>query len=108
MAFYNEHRPDQALGYRTPIAVWRAATGTARCGHDGQRRRVAHMPTAATTADDGPCGMIVGEGAVIFQLRNRFKRSRYARPFHAGPSSFDGTRADTPEILIGVRPRPAV
>jgi hypothetical protein len=32
-----------------------------RCGHDGQRGRVAHMPTAATTADDSPCGMIKAE-----------------------------------------------
>src|SRR6202040_331156 len=23
-----------------------------RCGHDGQRKRVAHMPTAATTTED--------------------------------------------------------
>jgi hypothetical protein len=27
----------------------------------GQRGRVAHMPTAATTADDSPCGMIKAE-----------------------------------------------
>jgi hypothetical protein len=23
-----------------------------RCGHDGQRKRVAHMPTATTTTED--------------------------------------------------------
>lgn len=41
--------------------VWRAATGAPRLGHDGQSRRIAHMSTAATTADDSLCGMIVGE-----------------------------------------------
>ena len=39
IAFYNK-RLYQALGYRTPMAVWRAA---------------------ATTADDSPCGMIKAE-----------------------------------------------
>jgi len=37
IAFYNEGRPHQALGYATPIAVWRAGqtakTGGAGCGH---------------------------------------------------------------------------
>ncbi|NYG45463.1 hypothetical protein GGD67_002921 [Bradyrhizobium sp. IAR9] len=51
-----------------PHADRRLARGNRErpCGHDGQRRR-AHMPTAATTADDSPCDMIVGEGAVGFQ-----------------------------------------
>jgi Integrase core domain len=48
-AFYNTRRPHQALGNRTPIAVcWPARR--AGCGHDGQRKSVANMPTAATTA----------------------------------------------------------
>ena len=38
IAFYNGRRPHQALGNRTPMAVWRdGVTGAARrqgCGHD--------------------------------------------------------------------------
>ncbi len=52
ISFYNGRRPHQALGDRTPMAVWRegvtgALAGNA-LGHDakklGQRYRVAHMP----------------------------------------------------------------
>ena len=49
-------RPHQALGDRTPMAVWREGViGVLRAtrGHDaelGRRCRVAHMPTATTTA----------------------------------------------------------
>ena len=57
IAFYNGRRPHQALGNRTPMAVWRAGVTGALdgngCGHDaalGQRWRVAHMPTATTAA----------------------------------------------------------
>ena len=58
ISFFNGTRPHQALGDRTPMAVWRqsvtgALAGNA-LGHDakklGQRYRVAHMPTATTTA----------------------------------------------------------
>jgi putative transposase len=35
IAFYNGCRLHQALGYRTPMAVWRERMQ--RCGHDGQR-----------------------------------------------------------------------
>ena len=48
-SLYNERRPHQALAARSPMAVWREATaGVNGCGHDGQRFRVAHRPTAAT------------------------------------------------------------
>jgi transposase InsO family protein len=48
ITFYNGRRPHQALGNRTPIAVWRQ-------GMDWPvRKSVAHMPTAsATTANLG-------------------------------------------------------
>jgi hypothetical protein len=50
-AFYNTGRPHQALGNRTPMAVWREGRPARRkgCGHDGQGKSVAHMPTAAAT-----------------------------------------------------------
>jgi putative transposase len=54
IAFYNSRRPHQALGYRTPMSVWREATS----GPLGERavdmtlrldnaKGVVHMPTAA-------------------------------------------------------------
>jgi len=56
IAFYNVHRPHQALGNRPPMAVWREGVtglldGTTVDGAAlGQRSRVAHMSTAATAA----------------------------------------------------------
>src|ERR1019366_10566884 len=29
-----------------------------RCGHDGQRKRVAHMPTATTTTEDSRSNLV--------------------------------------------------
>src|SRR5215467_13360792 len=66
IAFYNNQRPHQALGYATPDGgvVRRRCRCRRRpgCGHDGQRKSVAHMPTAATTAaDSSSCCMISGD-----------------------------------------------
>ena len=57
IAFYNSRRPHQALGYRTPMSVWREGTSglldekavdmTLRLDN---AKSVAHMPTA--TAED--------------------------------------------------------
>ena len=82
IAFYNERRPHQALG--VPRADGGLARGGRRregCGHDGQRFRVAHMPTAAE-ADAAPrCVIERNNERPGFQLTNRIKRSRCAGPF---------------------------
>jgi putative transposase len=64
IAFYNGRRPHQALGSRTPMAVWREGIsgGFGKLAVDmtaalRQRWRVAHMPTAAT-ATAAICSLI--------------------------------------------------
>jgi putative transposase len=48
MAFYNERRPHRALGYATPMAVWRAGEaakpGAAGCGHVDNARALPTGP----------------------------------------------------------------
>ena len=54
IAFYNNQRPHQALGYKTPMAVWREGT-TGPLGEKAvnmtlrldNAKGVVHMPTAA-------------------------------------------------------------
>jgi putative transposase len=33
LAFYNEHRLQQTLGYRAPMAIYREGAAAAACGH---------------------------------------------------------------------------
>lgn len=70
MTFHHMRRPHQALGYRTPVTVWR--DGMARAlgaqGHGGHAAwlgrcwRVAHMPPAATTAAAAWCNRVEKTG----------------------------------------------
>jgi putative transposase len=57
VSFYNGKRPHQALGHRTPMAVWRDGVVGPLAGGAvdmtaalGRRYHVAHMPPAPTTA----------------------------------------------------------
>jgi putative transposase len=58
IAFYNGSRPHQALGYKTPMAVWREGT-IGPLGKDAvdmtlrldNAKGVVHMPTAAAAAE---------------------------------------------------------
>ena len=84
VAFYNDRRPHQALADRTPMAVWReAVAGAQGCGHDGQRIRVAHMPTAATADAASRCVIERNPEQSRFQLKSRLKRSRCEGPFQS-------------------------
>ena len=57
MTFYNFRRPHQAMNNQTPMAVWRAgmdkieaAARAVDTASLGQRKRVAHIPTAEAEA----------------------------------------------------------
>ena len=89
IAFYNRSAP--APGAGRPHADGGLARGNRQrrgCGHDGQRIRVAHMPTA-TEADASLSLRDRKESrAVALQLTNRIKRSRCAGPFHGEQALF--------------------
>ena len=57
------------------------------CGHDGQRLRVAHMPTAAEKDAASRCMIERKPERSGSQVKNRFKRSRCAGPLHFGWNS---------------------
>ena len=57
------------------------------CGHDGQRIRVAHMPTATEADAVSRCVIKGNPERSRFQLTNRIKRSRCAGPFQSCPGS---------------------
>src|SRR4030081_2204788 len=44
--------PVEPIGGGTPPSQIYGASSRQRCGNDGQRKRVAHMPTATTTKED--------------------------------------------------------
>src|SRR5260370_9141783 len=44
--------PVEPIGGATAPSQIHGASSRHRCGHDGQRKRVAHMPTATTTKED--------------------------------------------------------
>jgi hypothetical protein len=77
-----DRRPHQALA--GPYADGCLARGDRRrqgCGHNGQRVRVAHMPSTST-ADAAPCCVIERNPEQSrFQLRTCPRRSRCAGPF---------------------------
>jgi hypothetical protein len=86
IVFYNERRPHQALADRTPMAVWRDRRRRA-CGHDGQRFRVAHMPTGAQADAANRCVIKRNDERSGFQLRTEIRRSRCAGPLHSRGNS---------------------
>ncbi|WP_409997275.1 IS3 family transposase [Bradyrhizobium cosmicum] len=60
MDFYNHLRPHQAMNNQFPMAAWRAGMDQieADCGYAaslGQRKRVAHIPTADANAVEESC-----------------------------------------------------
>src|SRR3979409_501768 len=44
--------PVEPIGGGTAHSQMSGASSRQRCGNDGQRKRVAHMPTATTTKED--------------------------------------------------------
>ena len=90
MNFYNFRRPHQAMNNQMPMAVWRAAHGQNRgggegCGYAaslGQRKRVAHIPTAETEA--ARSGLILeGQGQARLHLKFNDPWSHEWGPVHS-------------------------
>ena len=77
-------RAASAPGAGRPNADGGLARGYRRrrgCGHDGQRIRVAHMPTATEADAASRCVIERNPERPRLQLTNRIKRSRCAGPF---------------------------
>ena len=62
MTFYNHRRPHQAMNNQFPMAAWRAGMDKIEAAKDcgyaaslGQRKRVAHIPTADAKAAARSC-----------------------------------------------------
>jgi len=78
-------RAPSTPGARRPPADGGLARGGRRrgdCGHDGQRIRVAHMPTAAEADAASRCVIERNNERPGCQSRTEIKRSRCAGPFH--------------------------
>jgi len=81
ITFY-DRRLHQAHGYRTPMAVWRERMQAAKAVD------MVDNAGALTTCHSNCSRQRLllrdrnGSGVVSFQLTKRFKRSRFAGPFH--------------------------
>ena len=63
ITFYSSRRPHQALHADGGLARRRHRRAQQHgCGHGGQRKSFAHMPTAATTAADGTHRSMISGG----------------------------------------------
>ena len=77
MTFYNFRRPHQAMNNQMPMAVWRAGMDKIEAAasavdmplRSGQRKRVAHIPTAQTEAARS-CLILEGQGQARSHLKS--------------------------------------
>ena len=92
MTFYNFRRPHQAMNNQMPMAVWRGGHGQNRgggegCGYAaslGQRKRVAHIPTAETEAARSSL-ILEGQGQARLHLKFNPSWSYEWGPVHSPP-----------------------
>src|SRR3981081_2080819 len=74
--------PVEPIGGGTAPSQIYGASSRQRCGNDGQRKRVAHMPTATTTKEDSRSKLVQNhphdftkKPTFIFLLRHNWRRS---------------------------------
>jgi opacity protein-like surface antigen len=59
-----------------------------RCGHDGQRKRVAHMPTATTAKEDSSSKLVKDHPLVRLKKQHYKPHHNYVLSFHAIKTGF--------------------
>ncbi|MFK4621620.1 putative transposase [Bradyrhizobium diazoefficiens] len=109
IAFYNDRRLHQSLGYRTPMAVWRERMQAAQAVDmvdNADALTTCPCPTIDTVSGSSHSARSnssrqslwlrdrKGSGAIRFQLTNRFNRSRSAGPFQFCSAKTSRSRSD--------------
>jgi hypothetical protein len=76
-----------------------------RCGHDGQRKRVAHMPTATTTTEDSRSNLVQNHPHDFTMKRKRKGERMCANFAHAGRQAIEPPALSVYSIMGAIQNR---